>query len=38
LVNGDLDNYSRLTCYWYANRAAHKRPGLEAYFPTETWP
>jgi hypothetical protein len=38
LVGLDLDNYSRLTCYWTINGAEHKKPGLEAYFPTETWP
>lgn len=35
LVGSDLDNYSRLTCYWTINGAEHKRPGLEAYFPAE---
>jgi hypothetical protein len=38
LVRGDLDNYSRLTCYWTRNGVDHKAPGLEAYFPTATWP
>lgn len=38
LVASDLDNYSRLTCYWARNGAVHERPGLEAYFPTERWP
>ncbi|UUT21874.1 hypothetical protein [Pseudomonas sp. T8] len=38
LLRGDLDNYSRLSCYWIDNGVEHKRPGLEAYFPTETWP
>ena len=38
LVRSDLDNYSRLTCYWTINGAEHKKPGLEAYFPTERWP
>jgi hypothetical protein len=35
LVGSDLDNYSRLTCYWTINGVKHKKPGLEAYFPTE---
>lgn len=34
----DLDNYSRLTCYWTVEGSSHKRPGLEAYFPTAAWP
>ncbi|NBF06846.1 hypothetical protein GV819_31725 [Pseudomonas sp. Fl5BN2] len=38
LVRSDLDNYSRLSCYWIENGVEHKEPGLEAYFPTETWP
>ncbi|QIH09755.1 MULTISPECIES: hypothetical protein [unclassified Pseudomonas] len=38
LVRGDLDNYSRLTCYWVKAGIEHLEPGLEAYFPTETWP
>ncbi|MCE4056398.1 hypothetical protein [Pseudomonas sp. Au-Pse12] len=38
LVRGDLDNYSRLSCYWFNNGVEHQEPGLEAYFPTETWP
>jgi hypothetical protein len=38
LVRGDLDNYSRLSCYWTRDGVDHKEPGLEAYFPTETWP
>jgi hypothetical protein len=37
LVGSDLDNYSRLTCYWTVDGAEHKKPGLEAYFPIETW-
>lgn len=38
LVRGDLDNYSRLSCYWTRNGVDHQQPGLEAYFPTATWP
>ena len=38
LVHGDLDNYGRLTCYWTHPGVDHKRPGLEAYFPTAAWP
>jgi len=38
LVGSDLDNYSRLTCYWTINGPGHRKPGLEAYFPTERWP
>ena len=37
LVNGDLDNYARLTCLWSADSMPAKRPGLEAMFPTATW-
>ena len=38
LVRLDLDNYSRLSCYWTVNGSKHRKPGLEAYFPTEAWP
>ena len=38
LVSIDLDNYSRLSCYWTEQGTDHKQPGLEAYFSTETWP
>ncbi len=38
LVSGDLDNYARLTCYWWREGAEPGRPGLEAMFPTATWP
>jgi hypothetical protein len=38
LVSIDLDNYSRLSCYWTVQGTDHKQPGLEAYFSTETWP
>ncbi len=38
LALSDLDNYGRLSCYWWENGKAHKEPGLEAYFPTATWP
>ena len=38
LVSGDLDNYSRLTCYWAIDGTRHRKPGLEAYFPTAVWP
>lgn len=38
LVGSDLDNYSRLTCHWTIDGSEHKKPGLEAYFPTESWP
>jgi hypothetical protein len=38
LVSIDLDNYARLSCYWIVTGTEHKKPGLEAYFSTETWP
>jgi hypothetical protein len=38
LVRLDLDNYARLSCHWSGPEPAHRRPGLEAYFATETWP
>jgi hypothetical protein len=38
LVSVDLDNYGRLSCYWIVKGTDHKKPGLEAYFSTETWP
>ena len=38
LVSGDLDNYARLTCYWWHEGSDMKRPGLEAMFPTANWP
>lgn len=34
----DLDNYSRLSCYWAADGQAPQKPGLEVYFPTASWP
>lgn len=34
----DLDNYSRLSCYWTPDGQPPKQPGLEAYFPTANWP
>lgn len=34
----DLDNYSRLSCYWTPDGQTPKLPGLEAYFPTANWP
>lgn len=34
----DLDNYSRLSCYWTPDGASPQKPGLEAYFPTANWP
>ena len=37
LVAGDLDNYARLTCYWFGEGSDPKRPGLEALFPTGAW-
>jgi hypothetical protein len=37
LLAVDLDNYSRLTCYWTVNGAKHREPGLEAYFSTDAW-
>lgn len=38
LIHGDLDNHARLTCYWTIDGSEHTEPGLEAYFPTATWP
>lgn len=38
LVQGDLDNYARLSCLWVVEGRKHKAPGLEAYFSTEAWP
>jgi hypothetical protein len=38
LIQSDLDNYARLTCLWTGEGAPVVEPGLEAYFPTETWP
>jgi hypothetical protein len=38
LVQGDLDNYARLTCHWVLEGKEHDAPGLEAYFSTEGWP
>lgn len=38
LVQGDLDNYARLSCLWVIEGRKHKAPGLEAYFATEAWP
>ncbi|MCP5419982.1 MAG: hypothetical protein H6970_03395 [Gammaproteobacteria bacterium] len=37
LVQIDLDNFCRLTCYWTVNGTAPNVPGLEAYFPTAPW-
>ncbi len=34
----DLDNYSRLSCYWTPDGQTPKQPGLEAYFSTANWP
>lgn len=34
----DLDNYSRLSCYWTPDGESPQKPGLEAYFPTANWP
>ena len=38
LVAGDLDNYTRLTCYRLRQGSEPKQPGLEAMFPTAAWP
>jgi hypothetical protein len=38
LVNSDLDNYARLTCYVAVEGRNHTRPGIEALFPTAVWP
>jgi hypothetical protein len=38
LVNGDLDNYARLTCYVIPEGRKYIQPGVEAMFPTNTWP
>lgn len=38
LVQGDLDNYARLTCHWVLEGKKHDAPGLEAYFSTAVWP
>lgn len=38
LVSGDLDNYARLTCLWDVVGLPPREPGLEALFPTATWP
>ena len=38
LVNGDLDNYARLTCYVIPEGRKYIQPGIEAMFPTNTWP
>ena len=37
-VSVDLDNYARLTCFRILTNAAGGAPGLEAMFPTATWP
>ena len=37
-VSVDLDNYARLTCFRILTDAAGGAPGLEAMFPTATWP
>lgn len=34
----DLDNYSRLSCYWTPDDMTPQQPGLEAYFPIANWP
>lgn len=34
LIDSDLDNYARLTCYLYRRGEKTKEPGLEAYFIT----
>jgi hypothetical protein len=38
LAAGDLENYARLTCLWGADGEPPQEPGLEAMFPTATWP
>jgi hypothetical protein len=38
LVNSDLDNFARLTCYWVTPKQRHTEPGMEAMFPTAAWP
>ena len=38
LVGSDLDNYARLTCVWLTEGSKPEQPGLEAMFPTATWP
>jgi hypothetical protein len=38
LVNSDLDNFARLTCYWVTPKQRHTEPGMEAMFPTTAWP
>jgi hypothetical protein len=37
LINGDLDNYARLTCYWGKLPPGYNQPGLEAMFSTAPW-
>ncbi len=32
LIHSDLDNYARLTGYWYLGQGKTKKPGLEAAF------
>lgn len=34
----DLDNYARLTCFRILTGSPGIAPGLEAFFPTTTWP
>jgi hypothetical protein len=38
LVQGDLDNYARLTCYRYRRDGKTRQPGLEALFHDPGWP
>ncbi len=38
LFDADLGNYPRLTCMRTAIGVAHSEPGLEALFPTASWP
>ncbi len=38
LVDSDLDNYARLTCFWAIKDHDHVEPGLETMFPTAAWP
>lgn len=37
LINGDLDNYARLSCHWGRAGNPHAQPGMEAYFSQEPW-
>jgi hypothetical protein len=38
LIDGDLDNYARLTCLWDVTGGPARNPGQEALFATATWP